>query len=126
MTAGWICTKCGTQSTRCVPLAPTARPLCVACRQPVEMHRIDPKMGAVETERYEHKVGRMTDEALVAERRRVTGSNIMSDRDLHMAAILMASYATRFGPSVHFWQAPVTRRRRAWNEHRGRDAPRRG
>jgi len=68
MTAGWICTKCGTQSTRMLPL-PSA--------------------------------------ALVAERRRVTGSNIMSDRDLHMAAILMASYATRFGPSVHFWQAPV-------------------
>ena len=107
MTAGWICTKCGTQSTRCVPLAPTARPLCVACRQPVEMHRIDPKMGAVETERYEHKVGRMTDEALVAERRRVTGSNIMSDREMHMTAILMATYKERYGAGVHFWQVPV-------------------
>jgi hypothetical protein len=108
MTAGWICTKCGTQSTRMLPRRdPTAHPLCVACRRPVETHKIDPKMDAVATERYEHKVGRMTSAALVAERRRVTASNIMSDRDLHMAAILMATYKERYGAGVHFWHVPV-------------------
>jgi hypothetical protein len=31
----------------------------------------------------------------------------MSDRYLHMAAILMETYKKRYGAGVHFWQVPA-------------------
>jgi|TARA_R100000049_G_C1947318_1_gene93010 hypothetical protein len=49
----------------------------------------------------------MSAEALVVERRKVTGSSAMSDRDLHKAAILESAYVEWFGPGVHHWQVPA-------------------
>lgn len=104
-TSGWICTR-GHQSAHNIP-DPEGEPLCIECRRPAEGHRLEPKMYPDHAGRYRRKVRRMSAEALVVERRKVTGSSAMSDRDLHKAAILESAYVEWFGPGVHHWQVPA-------------------
>ena len=109
---GWICTSCfGEQDTPPGPRPAKGSnlpaPLCVSCLAPVVRHTIEAALSPVAASRYRIKADRMDAAALVAERRRCTSGDSMSDRYLHMAAILMETYKKRYGAGVHFWQVPA-------------------